>query len=176
MTSYFKYHVSLSDGQKRKLAAAIKKSSPVTLGLGKDKLHGQDELMLTQSQIKKIQKAKKKRTGVELAISNNQIRKSLKHGGNLFFSLAALGAKVLPLATKYIPKVAAPLATGAVSALGSLGIDKLLGSEKTKQQEREILSALRDDPQVGGMLGTVLASFGIPFLLKVLTGSGLKSR
>ena len=205
MTSYFEYHVNLSDGQKRKLAAAIKKSSPVTLRLGKNELRGKDELMLTQTQIKIIQKAIQNRTGVEIAISKNQIRKAVKHGGSLFSSPPALGAKVLPLATKFIPKVAAPLATGAVSALRSLGVDKLFGSGQvggflipdsnvqlliqyknllTKKQKEDIVNALQNGEQVivepsqkqlGGMLGTVLASIGIPMLLKALTeGSGLQ--
>ena len=35
---------------------------------------------------------------------------------------------MFPTAFKWAPKIAAPLATGAIQALGSLGIDKLFGS------------------------------------------------
>ena len=67
-------------------------------------------------------------TGADIKISKTQIRKVAKHGGNLFTSLASLGAKVLPFAVKGLTKAVPALATGAVSALGSLGVDKILGS------------------------------------------------
>lgn len=39
----------------------------------------------------------------------------------------SLGTKLLPYATKAATKLAPALATGAVQALGSLGIDKIFG-------------------------------------------------
>ena len=62
-----------------------------------------------------------------MKISKTQIRKVAKQGGNLFTSLASLGARVLPYAVKGISKAVPALATGALSALGSLGIDKIFG-------------------------------------------------
>ena len=64
-------------------------------------------------------------------ISKTQIRKSVKHGGNLFSSLASLGAKVLPFAIKGISKAVPALATGAATALGEIGINKIFGSGRT---------------------------------------------
>ena len=55
------------------------------------------------------------------------IRRSVKHGGNLFTSLMSLGARVLPYAIQGISKVAPAFATGAASALGDIGIKKLFG-------------------------------------------------
>ena len=46
----------------------------------------------------------------------------------MWTSLFSLGAKALPFVTKGVSKVAPHLATGALSALGSLGIDKIFGS------------------------------------------------
>ena len=123
MTSYYEYKVNLSKGQKEKLAKAVKNSSPITLRLSKNELVGNDELMLTKSQIGKLQKAKQKNTGVEIKISKTQITKSVKHGGSLWASLL----KLTPFLTKGVAKVAPHLATGALSALGSLGIDKIFG-------------------------------------------------
>ena len=57
----------------------------------------------------------------------SQIRKVAKQGGSLFTTLASLGARVLPYAVKGLSKAVPALATGAVSALGSLGIDKIFG-------------------------------------------------
>ena len=120
MTSYIEYGVNLSDSQKMNLASAINNKTPLTL-------RGNDELMLTKTQIGKIRKSLANGTGTDIKISKTQIRKVAKHGGNLFSSLASLGARVLPYAVKGLSKAVPALATGAVSALGSLGIDKIFG-------------------------------------------------
>ena len=127
MANYFEYDVSLSEGQKTNLAKAIKTGSELTLRLKNNQLSGRDELMLTKTQVNKIQKAVANKTGVDIKISKPQIRKSVKQGGSLFSSLALLGAKALPFVTKAASKTLPALATGAVSALGSLGVDKIFG-------------------------------------------------
>ena len=83
--------------------------------------------MLTKRQIAKIQKSISNGTGTDIKISKTQIGKSMKHGGNLFTSLACLGTRVLPYAVKGISKAFPALATGAVSALGELRINKIFG-------------------------------------------------
>ena len=122
------YKVNLSQGQKAKLAKAIKDGSALKLRLGKNALSGNDELLLSSRQIAKLQKAKRNNSGVEISFSKSSIRKSVKHGGSLWTSLFSLGTKALPFVTKGVSKVAPHLATGALSALGSLGIDKIFGS------------------------------------------------
>ena len=94
--------------------------APLTLRIKHSNLSGKDELMLTKTQLKRIQKSLANGSGTDIKISKTQIRKVGKQGGSLFSSLASLGARVLPYAVK-------ALATGAVSALGSLGIDKIFG-------------------------------------------------
>ena len=122
------YKVHLSQGQKAKLAKAIRDGSALKLRLGKNALSGNDELLLSPRQIAKLQKAKRNNSGVEISFSKSSIRKSVKHGGSLWTSLFSLGTKALPFVTKGVSKVAPHLATGALSALGSLGIDKIFGS------------------------------------------------
>ena len=117
------YKVNLSQGQKAKLAKAIKDGSALKLRLGKNSLSGNDELLLSPRQIAKLQKAKKNNTGAEISFSKSSIRKSVKQGGSLWTSLL----KLTPFLTKGVSKIAPHLATGAVSALGSLGIDKIFG-------------------------------------------------
>ena len=118
MTTYLEYHVKLSDGQQANLAKAIKTGSELTLRLKNNQLRGNDELMLTKMQVKA------NKTGAEIKISKTQIRKSVMKGGSLWGSLITLGAKALPyVASKALPA----LTTGAVSALGSLGVDKIFG-------------------------------------------------
>ena len=117
------YKVNLSQGQKAKLAKAIKDGSALKLRLGKNSLSGNDELLLSPRQIAKLQKAKKNNTGAEISFSKSAIRKSVKQGGSLWTSLL----KLTPFLTKGVSKIAPHLATGALSALGSLGIDKIFG-------------------------------------------------
>ena len=203
MTSYFEYGVKLSDNQKRSLASAMNSRSPLTLRLKHTNLTGKDELMLTKTQLKRIQKSLNNGTGADIKISKTQIRKVAKQGGNLFSSLASLGARVLPYAVKGLSKAVPALATGAVSALGSLGIDKIFGKgmhipkkyhpmlynildELTPTQinqldrvintgERLMLKPTRKQIE-GGFLGT-LASIGIPVAIELVSkilGSGLQ--
>ena len=127
MTAYIEYGVTLTPNQKTKLSSAIKNKSPLTLRLKHCHLRGSDELMLTLRQITKIKKSLAAGTGSDIKISRTQIRRSVKHGGNLFTSLTSLGAKLLPYAIKGISKVAPALATGAATALGDIGIKKLFG-------------------------------------------------
>ena len=131
MTTYFEYGVILTDNQKSKIASAILNKSPLTLRLKHSHLRGSDELMLTKRQIAKIEKSIANGTGSDIKITKTQITKSVKHGGNLFTSLASLGAKVLPYAMKGITKVAPALATGATTALGEIGLNKIFGKGMT---------------------------------------------
>ena len=199
MTTYLKYGVTLTDGQKSKLMDAIQNKSPLTLRLKYSHRHGSDELMLTKRQIDRIKKSLANGTGSDLKISKTQIKSLVKHGGNLFSSLA----KLLPYAIKGVSKVAPALATGAASALGDIGIKKLFGKgitipkkffpflppfarEFTQAQINKINKAHKTGGRLvikptrkqieGGFLGT-LASIGIPMaisLLPKLFGSGLQ--
>ena len=126
MTSYFEYGVNLTDNQKLNLAKSLNNKCPLTLRIKHSNLRGNEELMLTKRQIIKMENSLMNGTGTDIKISKTQIRKIAKQGGNLFTSLSSLGAKVLPYAVKGISKAVPALATGAVSALGSLGIDKII--------------------------------------------------
>ena len=202
--SYVQYGVKLSAGQKERLAKALSNKSAITIRLTKSDLTGSDELMLTRTQLKRIQKAMKNGSGVDLKISKTQISHLVQKGGSLWSSLFSLGAKTLPYATKAVTKVAPALATGALQALGSLGINKIFGKGQsggflvpqdkinqliqykdllTKKQKEQIVSALHTGGQLivkptktqsGGFLGTLLASIGVPLLLNALTGKGLQ--
>ena len=203
MTTYIEYGVKLTDGQKSKLASAIINKSPLTLRLKHSHLRGSDELMLTKRQIAKIKKSITNGTGSDIKITKTQITKSVKHGGNLFTSLASLGARVLPYAMKGISKAVPALATGAATALGELGINKIFGKgitippefipmlppfkgEFTKSQRDQINKAYQTGGRLvitptrkqieGGFLGT-LASIGIPMAISLVSkmfGSGLQ--
>ena len=195
MTNYIEYGVNLTDNQKMNLASAINNKTPLTLRIKHSNLAGNDELKLTKTQIGKIKKSLANGTGTGIKISKTQIGKVEKHGGNLFTSLASLGARVLPYAVKGISKAVPALATGAVSTLGSLGIDTIFGkgitvpkkyfpllpmivNELTKSQIDQINKVSQTGGRLvlkptrkqikSGLLGT-LASIGIPMAISLVS-------
>ena len=120
MTKYYPHRVSLSVGQKSKLAKAYQNNSPITIRLAKNELNSVDELMSTKTQINKIQKAMRDGNDVDIKISKTQIRKTVKYGNSLRVSLVSLGSRLLPMAMPLAKKAIAPIATGALSSLASL--------------------------------------------------------
>ena len=126
--SYQSYSVSLTEGQKANLARAYKNRSPITIRLKNDQLKGNFPLLLTKTQINRINKADK--TGVDINISKKQISAQSKNGGFLgALALASfLPRTVLPTVARIAPKVVAPLATGAFSGLASTGVSIIFGN------------------------------------------------
>ena len=195
MTTYHPYKVNLSKGQKSKLGRAFKANSALTLRLSAKQTSGNDELMLTTNQIKRIAKAAALEKGVEIKISKTQIRKVMKQGGSLF-------SAIIPLARSLAPTLAKTLGLSALAGLASEGasqvvkkisgkgamtggflipqnkIQKLIDNKHllTNKQKQDILTALQSGGQVvvkpskkqsGGLLGTMLASIGIPLVLEM---------
>ena len=207
MTTYFPYKVNLSEGQKKKLGKAFKANCAITLRLSGNQTSGNDELMLTANQKKRITKAAALGKGVEIKISKTQIRKVMKQGGSLFSAIIPLARS---LTASLAPTLAKTLGLSALAGLASEGasqvvkkisgkgtmtggflipqdkIQKLIDNKHllTNKQKQEILAALQSGGQVvvkptakqsGGMLGTILASTGIPLALdmvKNLFGKG----
>ena len=202
MTKYYPYGVSLSKGQLEKLSRAYNNNSAITIRLARNELSGPHELMLTKTQINKLKKAMSQGTGSDIKISKTQIRKAVRQGGSLWGSLISLGSKLLPMTMPLAKKAIAPLATGALSGLANLGVDKIFGKGQqgsflvpidkiaqliaykhllTTGQKKDILKALQTGnglvirptkTQQDGFLGTLLASIGVPLLLNALTGKG----
>ena len=195
MTTYHPYKVNLSKGQKSKLGRAFKANSALTLRLSAKQTSGNDELMLTANQKKRIAKAAALGKGVEIKISKTQIRKVMKQGGSLF-------SAIIPLARSLAPTLAKTLGLSALAGLASEGasqvvkkisgkgamtggflipqnkIQKLIDNKHllTNKQKQDILTALQSGGQVvvkpskkqsGGLLGTMLASIGIPLVLEM---------
>ena len=74
--------------------------------------------------------------GVDIKISKTQIRKVVKHGGSLWSSLAGLASKALPMVIPLAKKAAVPLATGALSGLASVGVNKLFDGKGLQVDSR----------------------------------------
>ena len=76
MTTYYPHKISLSDGQKVNLARAFGRGEAVTLRFKNEAITGgSDTLHLTTRQIKKIERAVKNKTGVDIDMSKTQIRR-----------------------------------------------------------------------------------------------------
>lgn len=97
----------LTDGQIKKIIIAANKQTSVTIRLSKDNLVGSHKFSLTQSQIKRIDKARDTSTGLNLKLSYAQI----KHVKKMISQLQKSGG-LIPLLT-LIPIIA--------SALGAAG-------------------------------------------------------
>ena len=79
MTTYYPHKIRLSDGQKVSLARAFGPGEAVTLRFKNGALTGgSDTLHLTETQIKKIQRAIKNKTGADIDLSKTQIREIRK--------------------------------------------------------------------------------------------------
>ena len=158
MANYIDYKLSLTEKQKKKILQAIIKKQGVTVRLGKNQFQDGDfPVLLTQSQVNKILKAKQNGTGVDLDLSSAQIKKLSKHGG------------ILPL----IPLFAGITALGSLAG-GTAGIAKTVLEKKAKDKEleelvrhnKEMENALKSE---SGVNGTGL------FLSKRPSGSGIKA-
>ena len=142
-TIYPPYRVNLTAGQAESVAKAMKHKTPITLRLSYNNLlRGDETVNLTQSQINKLEKAKNKGVGADIKISKAQLRKFATSGG----SIMNLFKIVSGVARKILPKILAPLATGAVSGLGETAIKKAVGG--SYQLSPEHVKMVVDTPEI----------------------------
>ena len=152
-------------------------------------------LMLTANQIKKIQKAASQGKGTEIKVSKSQAQKV---GGSLFSTLFPLARSAAPMLAKTLglsalAGLASEGASQVVKKISGSGqramtggflipqdkIQKLIDNKHllTNKQKEQILTALQSGGQVvvkptkkqsGGLLGTMLASIGIPLAIEAV--------
>ena len=72
------YGVTLSQNKKEKLGKAFKANSAVTIRLSNEELSGNDLLILSETQIDKLKKAKTMNEGTNITLSETQIRKNIE--------------------------------------------------------------------------------------------------
>ena len=202
-TQLYEINVSLSDFQKKKLASAYHNRETIKLRLKYDALTGNDTLLVPSNVVKKLEKNRNSRKGMEIKLAKTNIRKQV--GGSLLTSILSLArtfgptlAKTVGLsalagaasegASQIVKKISGKgLQTGGFlipnSKINKLIENKHLLSEK---QKKDILNALQTGSgvhikptkkQTGGFLGTLLASIGVPLALeafkKMVGGSGV---
>ena len=198
MTQLHKINVKLSENQKKNLSGAYHKRETIVLRLTNDSLNGNDTLFVPTMMKKRLEKNRKLNKGMDIKLAKTNIRKQV--GGSLLTSVLALGRAFGPTIAKTLglSALAGAASTGAsqiVKKIAGKGvqrggflipqnkIDKLIANKHllSAKQKKDILDALQSGSgvvikptktQSGGFLGTLLASIGIPMVLKALTGRG----
>ena len=117
MTELHKINVSLSEGQKRKLAKAYRDNEEVSILIAHSALSGSDSLMVPMNTIKKRSKSKDKGKGTVIKISKGNVRKQTGEG--IFSSL-------LPVLRTHAPTVGKTLGLSALAGLASEGASQLV--------------------------------------------------
>ena len=196
MTQLYEINVTLSDNQKTNLSKAFHKRETIVLRLTKDALNGSDTLYVPATTVKRLTKNRTANKGIDIKLSKTNIRKQV--GGSLLTSILTLGRAFGPTLAKTLGLSAL---AGAASEGASQIVKKISGKgvgsfvipySKINQliphrdllshnQGIDIFNALKNEcgvnikptkTQMGGFLGTLLASIGIPLALKAITGSG----
>ena len=198
MTQLFKINVKLSENQKKNIADAYHKRETVVIRLTNDSLSGNDTLNVPATVKKRLEKNRKENKGMDIKLSKTNIRKQV--GGSLLTSVLSMARLFGPTIAKTmgLAALAGAASTGAsqiVKKISGKGIqtggflipqnkiDKLIANKHllSAKQKKDILEALQSGSgvvvkptktQSGGFLGTLLASIGIPLVLKALTGRG----
>ena len=198
MTQLYPINVKLSQNQKKNIADAYKKRETIVIRLTNDSLSGKDTLNVPATVKKRLEKNRKEKKGMEIKLSKTNIRKQI--GGSLLTSVLSMARMFGPTIAKTmgLAALAGAASTGAsqivkkIAGKGQTGgflipqnkIDKLIANKHllSAKQKKDILDALQSGSgvvvkptktQSGGFLGTLLASIGIPMVLKALTGRGL---
>ena len=201
MTQLYEIKVSLSPNQKKNLSNAYHKRETIILRLTKDSLSGNDTLYVPQNIVKRLNKNRKLKKGMDIKLAKTNIRKQL--GGSLLSTVLNLGRTFAPTIAKTLglSALAGAASEGASQIIKKISgkgvqtggflipqnkINQLIAYKHllTTKQKQDILNALQTGSgvhikptkvQTGGFLGTLLASIGVPLALeaiKKITGNG----
>jgi len=83
-TTYYPLKFALTDGLKKKLQKAYASTTAVDPMVKPEQIGLGDDILLTATQINRVQKAVKSNKGVDLKLSKTQIENIAQRGGNLF--------------------------------------------------------------------------------------------
>ena len=109
-TQYFPIEIDLTEGQHKKIQSAIKNSHECTLRINPS-VKGKSKLFVTQTQLNRLEKARKDKKAIDLTFSKEQ----LKHQtGGFLPLLGVLAGAALPFLVK-----------GALAGAASAGAAKL---------------------------------------------------
>ena len=126
MTNYVNVKVNISEEQREKLHHTIKAScSATSIRLGHEDLQGNDILVVTNSQAKKLANAHENGKGITIRMTLKQLKHNTKIEGGFLSILAGLAARALSMIAK---TVLPALSVGALFRFASSGVQKAIGS------------------------------------------------
>ena len=98
MTQLYEITVRLSPNQKKNLSKAYHKRETIVLRLTKDSLSGNDTLYVPLNIVKRLEKNRKLKKGMDIKLSKTNIRKQV--GGSLLSTVLTLGRSFGPTIAK----------------------------------------------------------------------------
>ena len=117
MSKLHQISVSLTQGQKEKLARAYRNKEGVSIGLKHSALSGTDVLLVPMNTVKRVAKHRNMGVGVQITISKNNIRKQT--GSGIF-------SAVLPALRAVAPTVAKTLGLATLAGAASEGASQII--------------------------------------------------
>ena len=84
-------------------------------------------IMITKRQKGKTDKTVKDNMWFILTMSESQVKKQSQNGGFLGALAESITKNIIPLASKFIPKIIAPLATSALTSVGHVAMKTIMG-------------------------------------------------
>ena len=117
MTQLYEIKVSLSPNQKKNLSNAYHKRETIVLRLTKDSLSGNDTLYVPQNIVKRLDKNRKLKKGMDIKLAKTNIRKQV--GGSLL-------STVLNLGRTFVPTIAKTLGLSALAGAASEGASQIV--------------------------------------------------
>ena len=128
MSKYINVKVNISEGQRRKLKAALENNvEKVSIQLDHNDFNGEDVLALTKGQINRMAKALRDGKGTRITMSPTQLKYNLRIEGGFLGMLAGLAARALPLLATAARTILPQLGIGALSGLANAGVQKMMG-------------------------------------------------
>jgi len=117
MSKLHQISVSLTQGQKEKLARAYRNKEGVSIRLKHSALSGSDVLMVPMNTVKRVAKHKNMGVGVQITISKNNIRKQT--GSGIF-------SAVLPALRAVAPAIGKTLGLATLAGAASEGASQII--------------------------------------------------
>ena len=177
---------------RKKLQKAYVTKRPVGLKVKPDQIGRGDELLLTETQIKRLKKRSAAGKGMVIKLSKTQIQSTAQRGGNLFSAMLGLARPLIKPALGAL--ASAGLSFGAEKVLKKIFgngfgpreielyklVQQMTPSQKKVAEQYLVGQGLvrGSGAQYGGFLG-MLASIGVPLaidLVRKIIGIGMQTQ
>ena len=161
MTQLYEIQVSLSPNQKKNLSNAYHKRETIVLRLAKDSLSGNDTLYVPQNIVKRLEKNRKLKKGMDIKLSKTNIRKQTTKQKKDILNALQTGSGVHIKPTKVqtggflgtlLASIGVPLAIEAIKKMTGKGAPQM--GQPKQRPSRSIPKPTNDDNdnQDGGFL------------------------